>query len=243
MIFPLADCIIQKRNFAALGIGLSGFYFLLRDNKTYDKTLSFVLILLSAQIHPLFYVYLLVWLLFKFDYNKLKYIVFFLVILGFCIIPIAPKLASLFMSSSKVNFYFYTAKIPLYQSVCWWILHFLFFSLFNIIFKYSKIDSKNNKFIINLKKLNLILFIFLFLYYYEPSFFRIYRNLLILFYIGVAICFESKSLFKNQFYAYLCLIIFVFLVFISQFVVFGDFGFERLINPILKIIIYLNRGE
>lgn len=242
MIFPLADCIIQKRNFAALGIGLIGLFLLLRESKPKDRILSFVLILISAQVHPLFYVYLLVWFLMKYDYNKLRYMVLLLTVLGFFLIPITPNLASFFMSDSKINFYFYTAKIPLYQSLCWWILHACFYMLFQIIFKFSKIDNKNKKIINNLQKLNLIMFIFIFLYYYEPSFFRIYRNVLILFYIGVGICFESKKLLKNQFYAYLCLIIFAVLVFISQFVIFGDFGFERLINPIFEDNYILNGG-
>lgn len=230
MIFPFADCIIQKRNFCAMIFAIIGLWFLLK-NQNENKLKSLILIIIAAQIHPTFYVYLLVWFLFKFDLKKIKKYIPILIVISFIMIPIIPKLASFIFPGSKITFYFETAKIPLYQSICWWILHYVYFILFNIIFKLTECEDKT---ILNgLTKLNYIMLIFLCLYYYEPTFFRIYRNLLLIFFIGIGICYDlEKGLPKKKLGYTILLVLFSVLVFTSQFVIFGDFGFDRLIVPI-----------
>lgn len=243
MIFPLADSIIQKRNFWAMAIGTLAFLILLNNPDKKGKIKSLVLILVATQIHPTFYVYLIVWILIKLDLEKIKRIIKVLIIISFIIIPVLPNLAAIIFPASKITLYFTTLKIPLYQSVCWWILHIIYFILFNCIIKYSTVeDGKKMVFLNNLLKLNYIMLIFMCLYYYEPTFFRIYRNTLILFYIGIGICYDSqKFLTKYKFLYTMALVIFSILVFTSQFIIFGKFGFNGLIKPIFTENMLFNK--
>lgn len=238
-IYPLADSIIQKRNFCALVFFLVGVISIIKnEKKSTFKFLFFTFI--AAQIHSSYYLYFLILPLMKLSEKKLNKILMILLMCEFALIPFIPKIALLFVPATKVNFYFSTLKIPLYQSICWWGLQIIFTILF---FKEFKINSKlatylnydENKNEYNrLIQLNKILLIFMPLYYYEPTFFRFFRNLLFINYIYVAKIFDkTQKNYKDLVISTGLLICFIVLVFLSQFVIFGK-GFYYLGVPIFE---------
>lgn len=241
-IFPLADSIIQKRNFCALVIFLLGVLPLIKgEKKSNIKFLIFTF--LAAQIHSSYYLYFLIFPLMKLDYKKLNKILSIILVMAFIAIPFIPKIAMVFVPSSKVNFYFSTLKIPLYQSICWWCLQliftFLFFKLFDTnskLIEYLKIniDEKTKEEYDKLKQLNKILLIFMPLYYYEPTFFRFFRNMLFVNYIYISKIFDKTDKnYKEVVLVFGAIICFALLVFLSQFVIFGK-GFNYLGVPIFE---------
>lgn len=236
-IYPLADSIIQKRNFCALVIFLCGILPLIKNEKRCNlKFLIFTII--AAQIHSSFYLYLLILPLLLLKDKKLNNYIKILVPICFLLIPFIPKIAQLFVPAAKVNFYFYQLKIPFYQSVCWWILQITFTLLFSKIIKANKEINKflGNDYIENnrLDKLNKIMLLFMPFYYYEPTFFRFYRNILFVNYIECSKIFDSADvLYKKTASTVGLMACFAVIVFLSQFVFFGK-GFEYLVVPIFE---------
>ncbi len=241
-IFPLADSIIQKRNFCALVIFLLGIIPLIKDDKRANiKFLAFTF--LAAQVHSSYYLYFLIFPLMKLDYKKLNKLIIIFLVCAFISIPYIPKIAMIFVPAAKVNFYFSTLKIPLYQSICWWCLQliftFLFFKEFDTnsrLMKYLKIDEdeKMNNEYNKLKQLNKILLIFMPLYYYEPTFFRFFRNMLFVNYIYISKIFDkTEKNYKDVITIIGMIVCFALLVFLSQFVFFGK-GFNYLGVPIFE---------
>lgn len=238
MIFPLADSIIQKRNFLASIIFLYGVFKVLNEEKKYQ--LKFIIYtLIAAQIHSAFYIYLVFVPFLSSDYVKLKKYIPVLLFISFLFIPFLPKIASILLGStslaSKVIYYFKSFKIPFYQSCCWWALHFIFYLLFS---KFSRsaygLTEKEERMKLVLDKLNLLFLLFLPLYYYEATFFRLYRNLLLVNYIFIGkYIFREKKWTRNMFFGSISTVCFVVLVFMSQFVFFG-LGFDFLVKPLFE---------
>lgn len=238
MIYPLADSIIQKRNFLACIIYLYGLMaYLKAENRRYFKYILCTLI--AAQIHPTFYFYLVFIPLFKISLEKIKKTLPIFLGVVFALIPLLPRIANLLLGStslaSKVNYYFTTLRIPLYQSICWWVVQLTFTFIF-MRFSKSAVNLSNDEILMkqNLDKFNLLLLFILPLYYYEPTFFRIYRNILLVNYIFVAIYIsKEQKITKKKLVNELMLVSFILVVFLSQFVFFG-LGFEKLVVPLFE---------
>ena len=241
-IFPLADSIIQKRNFCALIIFLLGIFPLLKSEK--KSSIKFcIFTFLAAQVHSSYYLYFLILPLMKLDYEKLNKAIVFFLMGAFIAIPFIPKIAMIFVPAAKVNFYFSTLKIPLYQSICWWSLQLIFTYLFlkefdinSKLMKYLKIEEDINEKseYSKLKQFNKILLIFMPLYYYEPTFFRFFRNMLFVNYIYISKIFDkTEKNYKDVIMVFGSIVCFALLVFLSQFVLFGK-GFDYLGVPIFE---------
>ena len=238
MIFPLADSIIQKRNFLACIIFLYGVFKVLNEEKNY--TLKYTIYtLIAAQIHSAFYIYLVFIPFLSCNIKSLKKYIPMFTIIAFCMIPFFPYIAKLLLGSTslafKVDYYFKTFKIPFYQSCCWWILHLVFYFIFK---KFSNssygLSEKEQKMKLVLDKLNLLLLLLIPLYYYEATFFRLYRNLLLVNYIFLGkYIYKNNKWTKDMFFGTAVTVCFITLVFCSQFVMFG-LGFDFLVKPLFE---------
>lgn len=240
-IYPLVESIIQKRNFAASICILIGMKYLFENTK--NGLLKYLIwCFIAAQFHMVAYVYILFAIFYKFDINKLEKVIPIVVIIGCVAIPIIPKIAMIFFPESKVQLYFYEYKVGLFNSICWGALHIAFVILAKKIYKISSLDCDDmqKKFAENVYKINIISLIFLPLYYYEPTFIRIYRNLLILNYIIFANILPKNTIVKK--YTFEIILLHVMIVLFAFFIVYiitGE-GFDFLIKPLFYNNIFFN---
>lgn len=236
-IFPFIDCIIQKRNFCASVIFIIGTILYLENNK---KRNLIIAILIASQIHPSFYMYIII-LPIIFLKKNYKFFLGSGIIVAFLGMLYIPKLSQLLLGgtvyASKINLYFVQLKIPLYQAICWMILHTIFVCVFYYILENSKRNCKDENVIKELdmlKKINSSTLLYMPFYYYEPTFFRFFRNLLIVNYIYYAFCMKKyyKNT-KNNFMIDIFLVVYLILIFLTQYVFLG-YGFDILVKPLLE---------
>lgn len=236
-IFPYFNYVIQKRFFLASVIIVLALYFELRNRKG-DRIISVILCIVAAQIHVTAYTYLVYIFLFRVPMKKLKKILPIMILLSIILIPVLPKLALIVFPASKVELYFLKLKLGIDDALFWTCFHLLFVLIIYILYKKNK--SEGNIFLEKVLKLNLISLIFVSLYYYEPTFFRIFRTLLIFNYIclanmqlnGVAI--KKKMFFITNFQ--ICYALFSFIV--VHIIV--SMGFDKIILPIFESNMIIN---
>lgn len=238
MIFPLADSIIQKRNFLACVIFLYGLLDVIKEPK--KGLLKYtILTFIAAQIHSTFYIYLIFIPFFNMDTKKIKRFFPSILFVAFALIPFMPKIADLILGSTnlafKVQLYFESYKIPFYQSCFWWVLQLTFTFLFLVLGRISvKLTDEEKRMKGMLDKLNILLLVFLPLYYYEATFFRLYRNTLLINYIFMGKYITNNTKWtKKKLYMNSITICFILFVFLSQFVFFG-LGFDFLVVPLFE---------
>lgn len=223
LVFPLIDNIIQKKNFYASSIVILSFSLLLNEKVKHRKILSLIMIIIASRIHSSALIYLIFWFLYMIPIEKIKKILPVLLTGAFISIPIIPKIASIFFHSAKIQLYFYTLKISAFDSICWMILHLVFTIIIIIFCKQPKsgLTDEQKKYEQNVYKLNLILLIMLPLYYYEPTFFRIYRNLMIFNYIVIANR-QSKLTNKTSLFLTISWIAYIIATFLLTDVIIAD---------------------
>ena len=240
-IFPLTDSIIQKRNLLGMMFLYIAFMVLIRRQEKKNKLLYLFFCLLAFSVHSIYIIYLPIVFLDKLSWNKIKWFVASVLGCSVIIVPVLPRLARIFMNNDKLLAYFINWKIPLYQSVCWWGLHISFCILIYLIIKYRL--QPHDGLLVNydfVLKINVFFLIVLPLYYYEPTFFRIYRNIFLLDYVAVSNCMGINGRFsKKCYFCIVLLIILVLLIFLSQFVWFGV-GFDVLVKPLFDNNKFLN---
>lgn len=229
-IYPFVDNIIQKRNFLASSIIIFAVPYLFK--KKYINIMKFTtLCLLAAQIHVSSYVYLLFIIVPFIQYDKMLKKVLVAVILGIFMIPILPKIAGIIFPSSKIELYFLTLKIGLIDSIFW--------SCFNIGFVFLICKLKINEYvdkdyIINIKKIALFSLIFLPLFYYEPTFIRIYRNLLVFNYIALSqIQTYGKKIYLSVLRSTSSIILYSIFAFVIVYIITGS-GLKEMVFAIFE---------
>lgn len=239
LIYPLVENIIQKKTFFASGFVILGFSYLIDDSK-HSKIISLIFILIATQIHSSAYAYLVIWILQNLSTNKIKKMIKVLLPLSFIAIPFIPKVASLLFASSKVQLYFYTLRVSLFDSICWIVLHSIFVFMISLLHKQNpkNLSEREYKIEDNVYKLNIISLILLPLYYYEPTFIRIYRNLMIFNYIVFANR-QNKTTTKNAFALTTCWLSYVVIVYLTVYV-FTGIGFNNLVIPLFENNLFLD---
>ena len=206
---------------------------------------SLILILIGGLIHQAVFVFLVLYVLQLIDFKKVKKLLFYFIIIGYGSIPFIPRIAALIFPGGKVNLYFYTLKIDLFDAICWMILHAIFVIIISLLYK--KIPSNNKDIDTEIYKLNLVSLVLLPLYYYEPTFIRLYRSMLIINYIFVANKFIKiegyNNLIKNQLLLVGGWTLYIVMVYCMIYVFTGA-GFERLVSPefINNIVLRLIAG-
>lgn len=237
LIYPLIESIIQKRFFIASCFAIYGFDLLIRKQKKYNVK-SFVFIIISALLHQSCYAYVLFWILMQFDLKKINKSIIFLTGICYCCIPIIPKLLEKIFPAGKVNLYFNELKMDLIDGILWMVLHAIFVIITYLIYNYRKRNEENEKIAGEIYKLNLITLLILPLYYYEATFIRIYRGILIFNYILLANNI-MKKMSKIQFTLVLIWIIYLVSVYLMVYV-FTGVGFETMVVPEYTNNIFIN---
>lgn len=184
LIYPFSDNIIQKRFFLASIVVIYGMKFIYNDEeKKYLKFLCACLI--GGLIHTAAFAFILYgivyWIIRKFNSSKW---IFMLVGVSFLFVPVIPKLALAIFPENKINLYFYILKLTMRDMIFWTVFHLSFVIINSAMFQQVKKLYVQDKKIINridnLHILNLSGMIYMPLYYFEPTFIRFFRSLLIL---------------------------------------------------------------
>ena len=251
MLFPMVDFIIQKRCFISAMISIAAFIIL--AEKKYKKKEQYLqifiyifLCLVSGGFHNVGYVYLLCLPIKFMTLKQLQYCVYVLIVVSFVMLPVFPKIMSMFFSQQKVHVYFEVLeyRLSFWKAIIFMMLHFIYFILHTKIYQGLKSKSTSDVFLI---KLNYIMLIFIPLYCYSSNFIRIYRDILPLFYIEFSKLFVRPLCKNNQLLIKLAYILWAFAFFIFAYIAAGTFGFDILIkntifeeNYLLKLLFGTN---
>ena len=227
LVYPFVEFIIQKRFFIASIFSIYGLEYLFKGKKWYK---SVIFLFIGGLLHQAAFTYFIIYFLLLINHKTLKKILPIIIILAYLSIPIMPKVALLIFPASKVNLYFYTLRIPLFDSICWMLLHILFVLFIYILHKkICKNDKTGDDYEEKIYILNLISLILLPLYYYEPTFIRFYRTILIFNYILISRKIRlsnSNKWTKNEFYFMLIWCIYLISVYLMVYVFTGaDFNY------------------
>lgn len=239
LIYPFVENIIQKRNFLASAFVIFAFSYLFSDKKN-RKLIFTIFIFIAAQIHSSAYIYIIFLFLQDIETRKLKKIIKFVLPIAFISIPIMPKIAGILFSASKVNLYFYQLKTSLFDAVCWIVLQLIFTLIIAKMHKQnsSVLTEEDRKLEDRIYKMNLISLLFLPLYYYEATFVRIYRNLLVFNYILVANR-QSRKTSKNNIILTTGWVGYLIVVYLMIYVITGV-GYDTLVIPSFENNIIFN---
>lgn len=242
--FPMADCAIQRRNFIASAIVIFGIRFLI--NSGIGNKFKFVLcVVIASGFHSLALIYLLFLVS---DYISIATVKKFIIpfdIICFLLTPFIPKIASLIVNEQKMYSYFYDlsnrlslAKVVAF--ILWQIINtviILYFSRLKNIASIETHDLKYDKFDGVCVNINILLTMLLPFFYYNSTFFRIYRNIIILNYILVANRQMTTVAKKRNSSVLFTSIVFTASPILSCllfYVLLGDMGAEYLLIPIFE---------
>lgn len=234
-LYPFIDCVIQKRFFISSIIGLIGMIFLFKNK----KFIFSLLIIISGFIHQAafgFFIYLLIPILMR-SKNK-KIILIFLLFIVILLMPFITDILSIFFSSEKVELYFNILhekiKYPILSFILWSVFHIGFVYLYYRFYKSCKIYIKDSSidFISFVWYLNLISLLIVPLYYWEPTFIRIYRSMILFNYISISLVLPKGQIYyKKVFFNALNFIIYSIIAFIGVYFLLGA-GYESIVEPI-----------
>lgn len=238
--YPFSDMVIQKRWFIASAVILVGLFFLLKGNKK-GTALFGVFVLLAAEIHAAALGYLV--FLGNVFFHRVRHkrlVLFGLISVAVAIMPYLPTALALVpaIGEAKVLFYFEV----LHEKIKYPILNFFLWTGFHVgwvvLFRFFYIWAKRNmleqasKALDVLYELNLLSLVFIPLYYWEPTFWRVSRNLLILDYVFLARMMPVRYVYSlGSFRCYTLYITYAVLTFFLIYFGAGA-GYEALIQPI-----------
>lgn len=225
--YPSIDYIVQKRNFYAMVFLYIGIWLWLKNRKIF----AIISIFCSYMHHESFIIYIPIILISLFNEKNLKKLVnllFLIEILSFVWID---KIFLKFFSKSKVELYLLNLnnRLEISKVGCFIIFHLIMFFIIRYIYKYK---SVKNKYDILIFKLNYILLLIIPLYYYNSTFFRIYRNIYFLNYIFIANNFcgilKNKKIIKRIIISYL---IGLHLI---MYLLAGNLKYKGLVKPLFE---------
>lgn len=239
-IYPLTEYIIQKRFFTAFAVVLlSMVFFLFR--KGYIYILLYIIgIIIAGKIHSSAFAYLIFLLVPFLENTKRKKVIFvFFMIIVTSISPIMPELVGI-IEESKSETYFEVLhekiKYPILNTFLWSGFHIGFVYLFHCFYKIidkSILNIKQVSFIKHVYYINICSLLFIPFYAWEPTFFRFYRNLLLLNYISISTVLPNNQIFhKSVFYRTSVYFLYTIIAFICIYF-FASAGYEAMVYPIL----------
>ncbi|MCJ8341352.1 MAG: EpsG family protein [Cetobacterium sp.] len=230
MIYPAIEEIIQKRNFIASIFFLQMIIYC-SENKLKKMCLFLIL---AIGFHSSMIIYIFVLPLLFLEIKKLKKLILFLFIMIIISMRYIKNL-SYILGDSRIKYYILSSKTDFKVMLAFIISQLLFSS---IVFYFSSIKNKTEK-KINPKisrlenvilKMNYILLLIIPLYYYNITFFRIYRNILLFNYIYISnyIYLYPKKRNENIVNMFIIFLIGWFVIFFCQF----GLGYKKLVEPI-----------
>lgn len=239
--YPFADMVIQKRWFIASALVLVSFLFLLKGNKK-GTVIFTVFVLIAAEIHAAALGYL-VFLSQPFIHRIRHKRVLLAVFIGLTtvIMPYLPALLAQIPSIGEVKVAFYfevlheKIKYPLLNFSLWTGFHVLWVLLFRFVYFRAKKNMRQptSKSLDILYELNLLSLVFIPFYYWEPTFWRIPRNLLLLDYVFLAKMLPVGYVYNQR--AFRDYVLYTGYAVLAFFVIYfgAGAGYEALIQPIL----------
>lgn len=238
-IYPLIDSIIQKRFFTAFSLVSLAIVFFLLKKGFINKLIFICLIVIAGLIHQSAYIYivfLLVPFLKKTSKKKIALICIFT--LSLIVTIYMPSILSTFWDQ-KAELYFLTLhdkiKYPIINFILWMGFHFgfiYFYRLFYLNCQQYIVKSRYFDFIKNVYYLNLCSIVLIPLYYWEPTFFRFYRCLILFNYIAISSVLPgSQSYYKPLLYSAMTYLLYTIVAFICIYF-FASAGYKEIIEPI-----------
>lgn len=228
MIYPGFDLVIQIRNFLGVSFLLLGMHFLLNSNKykIFKYTIS---ILISIGFHSVFFIYLIMPLFFTFNTRFFRGLMSLYLLSASLIIYFTPIIMYYIMPASKFDLYFNNDGFHFSRS--------LFFVMLHVLFIFISFGSVNNN--INLKdNRDLVKKLFYFsllaipLYFFDSTFFRVYRNLLPFMYMFVfynrTLYYFNNGLIIDKKVLYLLILILTY----SMLIYTSGHGWEYIVKPL-----------
>lgn len=235
-LYPFIDNVIQKRFFIASIIAIYAIIFIIKNSR-FSKLVAIFLIVIAGLIHQAAFGFLIFLLLpfFKNTKNPKTIFIFFLIIIS-TLMPIIPDILKVFFGEVKVDFYFVILhekiKYPILNFILWGGFHLGFVYLYYNFYKTCNKYIKKMEFEKNILYMNIISILFIPLYYWEPTFIRIYRTLIIFNYISIAnILPIGQIYYKPVFYISLKYIVYGIIAFICIYF-FAGMGYTAIIEPI-----------
>lgn len=201
-IFPLTESIIQKRNYFAMVLIIYALSYLLqRSSDTKWRFKYVLLIVLAFGFHSISLFYLVFLFIDKFP-SKLSLKNFLRLFLGSIIIFI------LFKNFSPSYFKLQEYSLSIFSKTSIkTLLYFCSMQLLSLFLIDYFLKKREDDKILTIKKINIIVIIFIPLYFFDVTFFRIFRNLIVLYYISFAILYKRSAIQQTRYVlSYLCLI-------------------------------------
>lgn len=232
--FPGIDYVIQKRNFYAMGILSLSFYKLYKNRKLE----AFILLILSYYFHSSILFYFIIFGLVLLDNKRIEKIIIIDIVLGIFLIPIFLKYLVQYniLSNEIIIVYFkdISNRLPLGKVAVFIIIHLVMFFIIKKVYK--KIKNKK-RYDIFIYKLNLTLLCIIPFYYYNATFFRLYRNIFFLNYI-----FFANYLWKKRDYTIKgILMIYILGLCCILYLFFGGLKYNGLVKPLFENNIIFNK--
>lgn len=234
MLLPMADFIQQKRNFLSSVVILYAIYIFSRSDKNkIDKLKYLILCCIAGGIHSIGYVYIFFIFIDNIKKITLNYKSVILFVVSTALVPFYPYIASLLFQSSKVNLYFYDLnnRLSILKVIIFVLIQVVFFILHCLIYKNINTKFKNETLI----KLDYLMLFLSPLYYYNSTFFRIYKNIIIFQYSDYSNMFTNNGRYsKSALQLIIIYFIFIILIFMFSYVLTGNIGADVLIGGIFN---------
>lgn len=243
LLYPFVDMVTQKRWLFSSIISLLGLLVIIKKIK-YSKSIFVILITIASFIHAAALGYIIFIIVDWFCKTKKKLVYLSLIILIAMIFStIAPYFLGLIpmIGEDRAELYFIIlhAKMnnPILTFIAFSIIHIMFVICVYLFYKIAKQYNFYNILQLDSRRLlsiNLISFVMIPLYYWEPTFFRIYRNIIILNYIFIASCLPINNIYLLSIMKKVILFIIFFLGLISFtfFIAYNNFE-----NVVLSIFV------
>lgn len=194
-LYPYLMDITQIRNFLAMTFLIKGCSFLIKDGNKVKSCLLFCIYDLIASLLHVTFVFYLVFLLIKFINKKnIKYIAPMLFFIEVVVFKYIQEIISALTNIDKTDFYF-NENISAFTL----IVIIIYFIINIVIVYYISNKHRNEKWINNIYKINILMVLTIPVIYHSFEFLRLYRNVFFLNYICVSyMCQQGFNIKKHN---------------------------------------------
>lgn len=240
-IFPFVDFVIQKRFFIASILSILFLYIFIAKKGLLWKIIAVLFFILAVTTHEgtaLFLMFFLYPLFVRCHRKKLFFGVFFF--LALILAAFLPQIAAMipFVGEARAELYFVTLhekiKYPMLTTLVFTLMHTGFVLLYYWLYRCSSAHGRTSymgKAILYLDVLSLLI---LPAYYWEPTFFRMFRTLLPFNYIAISNMMPVGQIYKKKlFFQGVRYIVFAGIIFLGYYFVLSA-GFDVVAQPIFE---------